>query len=113
MKTHHLKFTLIFLAGLAAVSAATMLLWNWLVPAIFGLGAITYWQALGLMVLSRLLFGGFRPGGGHFHGHHGHRMRKKWMSMTPEQRAEFMREHHGRFGCKPPRMDECCTPPQE
>lgn len=37
---------------------ATMLLWNWLVPVIFGLGTITFWQALGLIVLVKLIFGG-------------------------------------------------------
>lgn len=35
----------------------TMLLWNWLVPAIFGLGTITFWQALGLIILTNLIFG--------------------------------------------------------
>ena len=36
-----------------------MLLWNWLMPAIFGLGAVTFWQAVGVVVLAKLLFGGF------------------------------------------------------
>ena len=36
-----------------------MKLWNWLVPEIFGLGIITYWQALGLLVLAKIIFGGF------------------------------------------------------
>lgn len=35
-----------------------MLLWNWLMPEIFGLGLITFWQAFGLVVLGRMLFGG-------------------------------------------------------
>ena len=53
------------------------LLWNWLMPAIFGLGIITYWQAFGLVILGKLIFGGI--GGGHGHrphrgpkGDHGH-----------------------------------------
>lgn len=37
----------------------TMQLWNWLMPEIFGLGAINYWQALGIIVLAKILFGGF------------------------------------------------------
>jgi len=37
----------------------TMRLWNWLMPDIFGLGAINYWQALGIIVLAKILFGGF------------------------------------------------------
>jgi hypothetical protein len=45
-----------------------MLLWNWLMPALFGLKVITYWQAFGLIVLAKILFGGhgFQ---GHAHGH--------------------------------------------
>jgi hypothetical protein len=37
--------------------------WNWLVPDIFGLGTITFWQAFGLVILTKLLFGGFIPHG--------------------------------------------------
>ena len=43
-------------------------LWNWLMPGIFGLPVITYWQAFGLVVLAKLLFGGF--GHNHFTGRH-------------------------------------------
>ncbi len=58
------------LAGVAAVAGFgflfgyfVMLLWNWLMPAIFGLGLISFWQSVGLVVLGRILFGGFpRPG---------------------------------------------------
>lgn len=38
-------------------------LWNWLMPALFGLGTITYWQAFGIVILAKLLFGGFGPHG--------------------------------------------------
>ncbi len=37
-------------------------LWNWLMPEIFGLTTITYWQAIGLMIFSKILFGGFNGG---------------------------------------------------
>lgn len=47
-----------------------MLLWNWLMPELFGFAIITYWQAFGLALLARLLFGGFKHG--HKHSHHGH-----------------------------------------
>lgn len=69
----------LFIAIFAALVWVTMLLWNALLPAIFGIVTIDYWQALGLLVLGRLLFGGFGKGGGgmhHFrrrhHGCHGH-----------------------------------------
>lgn len=42
------------------VAAPTYYLWNWLMPAIFGLQNITFWQALGLNILAWLLFHG-RP----------------------------------------------------
>ena len=70
---------------------AVLHLWNWLMPAVFGFHAITYWQALGLLGLSWLLFGGPRGFfGGHRHGGHWrHRMRERWESMTPEERERF------------------------
>lgn len=54
-----------------------MLLWNWLMPEIFGLGLITFWQAFGLVVLGRLLFGRLSPPchrkpKEHFHQYHHH-----------------------------------------
>jgi hypothetical protein len=72
-----------------------MQLWNWLMPAIFGLHAITYWQALGILVLSKILFGGFRGrpfGGGppwRRGRHWRERMAARWESMTPEEREKF------------------------
>jgi hypothetical protein len=51
-----------------------MFLWNWLMPAIFGLGEISYWQAFGLVILAKLLFGAF----GHRHKDHSDRFHKKF-----------------------------------
>ncbi|MEM9144228.1 MAG: hypothetical protein AAGA86_14660 [Bacteroidota bacterium] len=62
---------LIFLLGYV-----TLWLWNWLVPDIFGLPSISYWQAVGLLALAKILFGSF---GGH-KGHKGNGHRKKWKS---------------------------------
>ena len=50
--------------------AVVMWLWNWLMPVLFHLGVITYWQAVGLAILSRLLFGSLHHGGPHKHGRH-------------------------------------------
>ena len=50
--------------------AVVMLLWNWLMPAIFHLGVITYWQAVGIAILGRLLFGSLHHGGSHNNGKH-------------------------------------------
>jgi len=48
-----------FAAFVALGGECVKLLWNWLMPAIFGLPPIRFWQALGLLALSRILFGGF------------------------------------------------------
>jgi hypothetical protein len=77
-----------------------MLLWNWLAPTLFGLRLITFWQAIGLLALCRILFGGFGLGGG---GHRNSRRRmegrirervreridERWEQMTPEEREKF------------------------
>ena len=42
-----------------------MLLWNWLMPTIFGIKTIDFWQAFGLMFLARMIFGSLGGGGSH------------------------------------------------
>ncbi|MBU8893595.1 MAG: hypothetical protein KOO66_12525 [Bacteroidales bacterium] len=64
-------FGFIILGAMAAAGFAfifgyfVMLLWNWLIPTLFGLTAITFWQAAGIVLLARLIFGGFKHGPGH------------------------------------------------
>lgn len=72
-----------------------MHLWNWLLPPIFGLHVITFWQALGLLLLSRILFGSWGSGGGN-RGRRGRR--EKWDKMTPEER-EKLRANWGAARC--------------
>jgi hypothetical protein len=88
---------LFILIVIAAFGQAVLQLWNWLMPGIFGLPALTFWQAVGLLGLSWILFGGLRglPG---YHGRWRHRMRERWEQMTPEQREEFRKAMHGRCG---------------
>jgi hypothetical protein len=77
---------------------AVMLLWNWLTPALFGWKAIGFLQAVGLLVLSRILFGGFRGHCGHGgHGHHG--MAARLEAMTPEEREKFQAGMKSRWWC--------------
>ena len=52
-------FVILWLVVAAGIGAIVMLLWNWLMPVIFGLPALSLWQALGLLVLMRILFGRF------------------------------------------------------
>ena len=82
-----LKIAVFVTLGVAAIGFVVMHLWNLLIPPIFGLHAITFWQAAGLMVLGRLLFGGFRPGRGGFSWRR--KMMERWEEMTPEQREKF------------------------
>ncbi len=58
-KNKFLKFALFTVLFIAVYSVALWVLWNWLMPTLFGLPVISFWQALGLLVLSRVLFGGF------------------------------------------------------
>jgi hypothetical protein len=91
------RFVLFAIAAALALSFVAMSLWNWLMPPVFGLHLITYWQALGLLVLSRLLLGGFRGrwgGGMHWRG----RMMERWAQMTPEEREKFRAGMQGRCG---------------
>jgi hypothetical protein len=85
----------------AALAAAllgylVMTLWNAVLPAAAGLHAISFVQALGLLVLSRILFGGVR--GWRRGGHWRARMQARWQQMTPEERERF-REVLGSRGC--------------
>src|ERR1700752_285870 len=63
-----LKFALFAVVFLAVFTFMVMSLWNWLMPAVFGWHPINFWQALGLLILSKILFSGFR-GAPHHQGH--------------------------------------------
>ena len=72
-----------------------MHLWNWLLPPLFGWRMITFWQGLGLLLLSRILFGSWGSGGGN-RGPRGRRA--KWDKMTPEEREKLRQGWAGRCG---------------
>lgn len=95
-----LKVVLFAAVAAAAVSFAVMTLWNGLMPRIFSVPAISFWQALGLLVLSKILFGGFRPfpaGGPRWR----RRMMDRWEQMTPEEREKFKRGIRSGCGFRP------------
>ena len=83
-----LKFVVIATVIAGFVGVVVMSLWNWLAPAVFGGRTITYWQALGLLILTRILVGGFRGGPGPGM-HWRRRMIDRWEHMTPEEREKF------------------------
>ncbi len=75
------------------------LLWNWLLPPLFGWPQVTFWQALGILALCRILFGGL---GGYASPRSGVRRRiaERWEAMTPEERERFRQGM--RRPCAPP-----------
>jgi len=82
-----------------------MLLWNWLAPELFGLRTINFWQALGLLALCRILFGGFGLSGGssdrsrrRMEGRISERMYERWEQMTPEERERLRQGFNDRSG---------------
>ena len=82
-----LKIAAIAVVGIAVGGEVVTYLWNWLMPGLFGWHTISFWQALGLLVLSRIFFGGFRGRGGFG--------RRRWEQMTPEQREQFTKVMRG------------------
>jgi hypothetical protein len=92
-----LKFALFAALAVAGLSFVVMSLWNWLMPALFGLHQIGFWQALGLLTLSKILFGAFRgPRGPHMRWRG--RIMERWEQMTPEERERFREGMRGRCG---------------
>ena len=76
-------FGLVAATGLGlALGFPVMWLWNWLMPELFHLPAITFWQAVGLLILSHLLFKGHYQG----HGHWQHRHGKRWSHFANDVR---------------------------
>jgi hypothetical protein len=77
--------------------AIVRLLWNWVLPPLFGWPAVTFWQALGLLALSRILFGGcgFRGSG---RSGWRRRMETRWEQLTPEERERFRQATRERWG---------------
>ena len=100
----------IFALGVVAlVALAVYGLWNGVLTEVTGVKNVTYWQALGILVLARILFGGFPGRRGEPFGPPWRRpmMMKRWESLTPEQREKMREEMRKRFGDwpKPPWCD--------
>ena len=98
----HLVFIPLFLIVMAALLGGLVLwLWNWLMPDIFGLPALSFWQAVGLLVLCKVLLGGIGMGVGHHHGGHSHcgchggsnKLRERWEQLSPEERQRIVEMH--------------------
>jgi hypothetical protein len=90
------KFIVFAVVMFGLFGYATMLLWNALIPDLFHGPFLTFWQAVGLLVLSHILFHSFggRWHGGWAHRHWRHRFEEKLAAMTPEEREKFKEEYH-------------------
>jgi hypothetical protein len=85
---------------IAIGGGVVMQLWNWLLPSLFGWRQITFWQAIGLLALCRILFGGLgRHGSGR--SNFRRRMKERWGHMTPEERERFRQRMRERCGFGP------------
>jgi hypothetical protein len=92
-------FGVLFVALFGFFTYVVMRLWNWLMPTLFGLHLITFWQALGVLILSKILFGGFRGGPRRFRDRTWRRrMFERWEQMTPEEREKFRERMRSRCG---------------
>ena len=79
------KIGVLVVLGVAALGWVVMSLWNWLLPPLAGWQALGFGQALALLVLCRILFGGFRGAG---REHWRARLRERWERMTPEEQEQ-------------------------
>src|SRR5215471_9251260 len=91
------KFAVFVIVGIGVAGLVVMLLWNSLMPALFALPMIGFWQAVGLLLLSRILFGGLRGHGRARHWGWRRRMMQRWAKMTPDEREKFREAMRG-FG---------------
>ena len=106
MRKRWIMFVPLAILGMAIFIAiggeVVMQLWNWLLPMLFGWRQITFWQALGLLALCRILFGGFGLRGGGPRSNVRRRMAERWEQMTPEDREKYRQSFRGRWGCPAP-----------
>ena len=103
LKSKRRFFFIIPVIILFAVSGVVMWLWNTLLPEIFYVNSITYWQAMGILVLSKILFGGFSGCARHRHFHRNRYFIEKMKNMTPEEQEKFKESWKQRFHKR-----ECC-----
>jgi len=90
-------FIPIFIAAVFLFTAIVMGLWNAILPAVIGVKTINLWQAMGILLLSKILFGGFHGG---WRGRHKRErwmeMKQKFADMTPEEREKIKAEWKNR-----------------
>ncbi len=90
----------VILGLIGAVAVALLLgyvvvwLWNWLMPGLFGLTTITFWQAVALIVLARILIGGFK----HSHNHNPrNKIPSRWKTFIKNHSAHNEWEYYHEY----------------
>ena len=112
MRKHPIVLIPVALVGIAFFTfvggSVVRLLWNWLLPPLFGWPVVTFWQSLGILALCRILFGGFHGGSRSSHGWRrrmadrmADRVAERWEGMTPEERSRFRQRVRERCGSDP------------
>ncbi|WP_443945325.1 hypothetical protein ACJVDH_20790 [Pedobacter sp. AW1-32] len=91
-----LFFIPVAILGATCLGFAIRFLWNSILPEVAHVGRLNFWQALGLLVLCRLLFGSFGKGGGKKFAERKYAMREKWRNMSVEERDRFRSEYKTR-----------------
>ncbi len=87
---HFAKYVVLIIAGIAILSFVVMQLWNWILPEAAGWNTITFWQAMGLLVLSKILFSGWGRGGSKWKQYRWKsKMKEKWDNMSDEEKSKF------------------------
>ncbi|WP_461043223.1 hypothetical protein [Spirosoma harenae] len=89
-----LFFPVVILAALMGITYIVYWLWNHVLVPVTSVRAVTFWQAMGILVLFRILFGGFKfgPPRGRPPFEGGPNWREKWHQMSEEDRAKFKNE---------------------
>lgn len=95
-----LMFITLFIAFVLLLGLVVMGLWNAILPAVLGIKVITFTQALGILLLSKILFGGFRGGSRANMEQWRMKMQEKMGSMTPEEKEKFKSEWRNRCGSR-------------
>lgn len=102
-----LLFIPVFIAAVFLFGAIVMGLWNAILPAVIGVKAINLWQALGILTLSKILFGGFHGGWrGKYRNGRWIEMKEKFAAMTPEEKEKFKSEWKNRCATWKMRREE-------
>ena len=107
-----IMFLFIFIAAVLVFGLVVMGLWNAILPDVLGVKTISFFQALGILLLSKILFGGFGGGGRRWRGGPAwkEKMKQRWDNMTPDEREKFKGGWKNRCGDFANRFDKSDAP---